>query len=119
MLESVFSFFSGMFSGIGTLNMILIVIGLIILIFVAMKLFGFLIRAMLAGLAFGLIPVVLNYLGFAVAVTIDSVLSTALLGIVAYILYAAVKSGYGIVKLVTWPIRKLFGLFRGKPKQAS
>ena len=112
MLESVFS----LISGVGTINVVLIIILLIIGIFLAMKLFGFLLRALLTGLAFGIFPVIANYLGIPIPLTIDSVVSSALFGIIAYLAYSAIRSGFGILKIILWPFRKLFGLGGGGKK---
>ena len=105
MLDMVFSLL-GQLSG---MNMAVLLVLLVVGIVIAMKVFGYLLRAVLTGIAFGIFPIVANYLGFPVAVTINSIVSSAIFGIVLYMAFSAIKTAYGILKIALWPFKKLMG----------
>ncbi len=86
-----------------------VLLGLIIVLaFVAYKVFAFVFRVLLTGLAFGLFPVVANFLGIAIPLTLESVLWSAIAGIVFYFVYSGIKFGYGVINAALWPFRKGF-----------
>jgi hypothetical protein len=113
MLETIFS----LFGQISSMNLAVLLVLLVVGIVIAMKVFGYLLRAVLTGIAFGLFPVVASYLGLPVAVSINSIVSSAIFGIILYMAFSAIKMAYGVIKIAFWPFKKLLGMGKNKPQQ--
>jgi len=76
--------------------------------FIAYKLFAFVIRILLTGLAFGAFPLVANFAGIAVPLTMQSILWSAIAGIIIYFAYIGIRFGYRILNIAFYPFRKGF-----------
>jgi len=92
-----------------TLLVVLLIIGVV----VAAKIFQYMMKAVFVGIIFGAAPIVLNFLGVEMAVTLQSIASSALFGIALFLVYAAVHTGLKVTKIVLYPFRRFF---RRKPK---
>ncbi|GEM_PF-5205290 len=112
MLDTIFS----LFGHLSTMNMAVLLVLLVVGIVIAMKVFGYLLRAVLTGIAFGIFPIVASYLGLPVAVTINTIVSSAIFGIILYMAFSAIKMAYGVLKVALWPVRKLLGMGKGGEK---
>jgi len=110
MLDTIFQ----LLSEISQVNLIFLILVVIALIVVGLKVFRYLLRALLTGLAFGTFPFVARFFGLAVPLTINSVISSALFGIAIFFIYHTMSTGFKITKWVFSPFRKLF---RSKPKE--
>lgn len=79
-------------------------------VYVVYRFLKFTFKAVLIFVAAGLFPVVANYfLGLTIPVTFNSILSYASVALFLFIVGMLLKSAVGILKAVTWPIRKLLG----------
>lgn len=112
MIDTIFS----LFGQLSTMNMAVLLVLLVVGIVIAMKVFGYLLRAVLTGIAFGIFPIVASYLGLPITVSINTILSSAIFGIVMYMAFSAMKMGYGVLKIALWPVRKVFGMGRSGNK---
>lgn len=101
-------------SEISQVNLILLVLVVIVLIIVGLKIFRYLLRALLTGIAFGIFPFIAGYLGLGVPLTVNTIVSSALFGIVIYFMYSAIRTGFKITRFVLSPFRRIF---RSKPKE--
>lgn len=91
-------------------------VGLIVVAsLIAYKVFAFVFRMVLTGLAFGTFPLIANAVGIAVPLSLEAILWSALLGIVMYLMYASLMFGVRILNLMFLPFRKLFGAGNKKP----
>ena len=85
---------------------------LLILIFVfaivAFKVFSFVLRAVITGVAFALFPIVAAYLGFNIPVTLQSIVTFALLGIVMYLVYGSLRFGFKVTRFAMSPFKRAF-----------
>ena len=110
MLDTVFR----LLSEISQMNLIFLVLVVIVLIIVGLKVFRYLLKALLTGVAFGLFPFVARAIGMAVPLTINTVVSSALFGVAIYFVFSAMKTGFKVTRWVLSPFRRLF---RSKPKE--
>ena len=92
MLEMIF----GLVGEVGTMNLAVLLVLLVIGIVLAMKMFSYLLKAVLTGIAFGIFPIVANYIGLPVPVTIASIVNSAIFGIVLYMAFSFIKMGYNL-----------------------
>ncbi len=92
-----------------TLLVVLLVIGVV----VAAKIFQYLIKVVLVGVIFGVAPIALNFIGVEIAISLNNIASSALIGIALFLLYAAVHTGLRVTKIAMYPFRRFF---RRKPK---
>ena len=94
-----------------------ILLGLVIVLaFVAFKLFAFVFKLLLTGAAFGAFPFIANFLGIPVPITMQSILWSAITGIVIYFAYVGMRFGFKIVNLAYYPFRKTFAKKSEKKK---
>ena len=78
------------------------------LAFLAYKLFAFVLRVLLTGIAFAFFPLIANLVGIAVPLTLQSILWSAITGMVVYLAYLSIKFGHKIISAVFYPFRKTF-----------
>ena len=85
---------------------------LLILIFVfaivAFKVFSFVLKAVITGVVFALFPIIASYLGFGVPVTLSSIVTFALLGIIMYLVYGTLRFGFKITRFAMSPFKRAF-----------
>lgn len=92
-----------------------ILLGLIIVgAFVAYKIFAFVFRVLLTGIAFGSFPLIANAVGVHVPLTIESVMWSAFTGIVLLFVYRGIAFGYRILNLAMLPFKKTFEMTKIK-----
>ncbi|MFH1445288.1 MAG: hypothetical protein ABIF08_02290 [Nanoarchaeota archaeon] len=104
----------GMFTQIAQLNIVLLLALLFIFVFVAYKLLKVLMKAMIFGVLGAVFPFFATYVGISIPLTITNIIWFALLGVMAYIMYAILMGGVKTLKLVTSPFR---GMFKTKHKE--
>ena len=93
-------------------TMVLFVV-LFLLIIIAYKLFKYLLRVFVTGVAFAFFPIIANLIGIPVPLTFQSVVWSALFGIMAYLAYSVMHTGLKIVGIVLSPFKRMF---KKKPK---
>lgn len=91
------------------LNPAVAAIVLIGFVFIAYKLFQFAVKVIFAGAVFAFFPLALNYLGFAVPVTLSSILWFALAGVIVFFVLSAIKTMYKIFRIVLSPFSGAWG----------
>ena len=77
--------------------------------YVSLRVLGMVIRILLTGLAFGSFPVIANLAGIGVPLTIQSIMWSALLGIMIYFVFMGLKFGYTIMNAALWPFTRKRG----------
>jgi tellurite resistance protein TehA-like permease len=100
--------------GLTQVNTVLLLGVFLVFIVLAYKIFQALIKAFIVGVIAATFPVVASLMGMNVPLTISNVIWFAILGVVAYLLYATISGGAKIIGLVLRPFR---GLFTKKPVQ--
>lgn len=95
------------------LNTMLLFVVLFLLIIIAYKLFKYLMRVFITGMAFAFFPIIANLIGIPVPLTFQSVMWSALFGIMAYLAYSVMHTGLKIVSIVLSPFKRMF---KKKPK---
>jgi hypothetical protein len=96
-----------------TLNPV-ILFGLVFLVvIIAYKVFKFVFKALLVGIAFATFPFIANMFGMGIPVTVTNILWSSFFGIVLFIIYGAISMSYKLTSFVFKPFRKAFD----KPKQ--
>ncbi|MFH1978026.1 MAG: hypothetical protein ABIJ92_01750 [Candidatus Aenigmatarchaeota archaeon] len=101
-------------SGMLALDPLILVVVLFGIIVISFKVLSYLIRVFVTGAVFALFPIVANFAGLGVPLTFESVLWSAIFGIVAYMLFTSVKFGLSITKKIFSPFGRMF---KSKPKQ--
>ncbi|MBU1135163.1 MAG: hypothetical protein KKG13_01445 [Nanoarchaeota archaeon] len=96
------------------MNFILVFGLLIVFVVLAYTVFKILMKAALFGALGAIAPFVANYMGMSIPITLTNILWFALLGVMAYVVYAMASGGVKTMKLITSPFRTLF---RQKPKE--
>ncbi len=96
-------------------TMLAFLVIMVIFIVIAYKVVKILAKAAVIGLVAALFPIFANYfLGFEIPITVWNILWFAVTGVGLFFLYSFVRTGFGIIKLITAPIR---ALFRGKKRK--
>lgn len=86
-----------------------ILIGIVfVFAFVAYKVFALVLKILVTGLAFAAFPVIANIVGIGVPLTPQSILWSAILGIMIYFVYMGIGFGYKIINLTLKPFGKMF-----------
>ncbi len=86
---------------------------LFLLIIIAYKLFKYLMKVFMTGMVFALFPIIANLIGIPVPLTFQSVMWSALFGIMAYLVYSMARMGLKVVSIVLSPFKRMF---KKKPK---
>ena len=97
----------GLINEVLQLHPILIAIFLVIIIVIAFKVLKFAMRAVLTGICFSLFPIAATFLGFSFPITLQSLLWFAIFGVIVYLAYHTLVSGYKIMKIALSPFSKL------------
>jgi hypothetical protein len=86
-----------------------VLLGLVFLIaFVAYKVFAFVLRVLITGLAFGAFPIIANFAGIPIPITLQTILWSAITGILIYFVYMGIRFVYRIINIAFYPFRKMF-----------
>jgi hypothetical protein len=83
----------------------------------AYMIFKQIMKAIIIGVSFAAIPVVLYLLGFEIPLSIQTVVWFALLGIAIYFVYDVISGWMKMMRIITWPIRRLFR--KGQKEKAA
>lgn len=97
------------------LNIEILLIVIVVLALIAFKVFSFVMKAVFTGIVFALFPLVANYFGIPVPLTLNSIVSYALLGILFYFGYGMLSFGFKMTRLAMSPFKKSFK--KEKPKK--
>ena len=81
----------------------LIFIVVVVVIYKAMQI---LFRMVMAAIAGGLFPIIMNWLGFNVHVTPENIIAFGAMGVMAFIVYFVLKRAIWILKLIASPFRR-------------
>lgn len=84
-------------------------------IIIAFKVFKYLMRVVITGAIFGVFPIVGNMMGLAIPLTIESIIWSAIFGVVLFLLYTSLRTGTKILNTIMSIFGRLLGM--GKPKQ--
>lgn len=95
--------------GLVSTNPIILVVFILILLYVAYRIFKIAIKMVFIAIAGAILPFVLNMLGMGIEISLSSMLSFALLAVVLYFAYSSMRTGLKIVGFVFSPFKKLFG----------
>ena len=77
--------------------------------FVAYKLFATLLKVLVTGIAFATFPIIANIVGIPVPLTLQTVLWSAITGIVVYFAYMGISFAFKVINAVFSPFKKSFG----------
>jgi len=114
-LETIFSMISSVIPeeimGYGLqLSNLLPVLLFIVFVYLAYKSLKIAFRGAIVFTAASLFPLFANYFfGASIAIGLDSMLSYGASGLILYIAYVFLGTIIKILKIITWPLRKLFG----------
>ena len=95
------------------LNPIILLAIVIALVYLGFRLFSLLLRVLLTRLAFASFPVIANLIGIPVPLTLQTILWSAITGIVLYFVYVSLSFGNKLINLALSPFKKTFAK---KPK---
>jgi len=90
------------------MDVIMIFIILFIFIIIAYKIFKYLMKAFITGMAFGFIPILANFLGFPVEISFAVIFQYMIFGILVFVAYSMIHTGLKIVGFVLSPFKGLF-----------
>jgi hypothetical protein len=86
---------------------------LFVLIIIAYKVFTYLMKALITGMAFGFIPIAANYLGYGMEISLPVILQFVLFGIAVFVAYSVIKTILRALGFVLSPFR---GAFKKPPR---
>ena len=101
-------------SQVTQLDTMLIFIIVFVAIIISYKVFKFLMKAFITGMAFGFLPILANFLGFPIGITFGVIFQFMLFGIIIFIIYSIIHGGLRVVGFVLSPFRRAF---KKKPKE--
>jgi hypothetical protein len=103
-------------AGLSNVDMLILLGAAVVFLVMAYMIFKQIMKAFIIGLISAAIPVVLYLLGFDIGLSIQTVIWFGLAGIATYFVYDVINGWMTIIRIITWPIRRLF---RGgkKPKE--
>ena len=90
------------------LNAFLLLGIVVVSAFAVFKIFAFILRILLTGLAFATFPFIANFAGIAVPITVQSILLSAIAGIVIYFVYMGLRFGFKVMDLAFRPFKRLY-----------
>lgn len=90
------------------LNVEILLILILVLAVIAFKVFSFVMKAVLTGIAFAAFPFIANYFGIPVPLTLSSIATYALLGIILYFGYGMLSFGFKATRFAMSPFKKAF-----------
>jgi len=98
-------------------NVVLLILlgaGIVFLV-MAYMIFKQVMKAIIIGAISASIPIALYLLGFGVELNLQTIIWFGLAGIATYFIYDVISGWFRIIRIITWPIRRLFR--RGKQQQ--
>ena len=102
------------------LNPFILLAIIFVLAFLAYKIFAFVMRIIITGVAFGFFPLIANVIGIPVPLTLQSFLWSGIIGITIFFVYMGISFGYKVMNLVFSPFKKSFKHKKyKKPKHES
>ena len=99
------------------LNPFILLALVIALVYLGFRLFALLLRVLLTGLAFASFPIIANLIGIPVPLTLQSILWSAITGIVLYFIYLSLSFGNKLISLALSPFKKGFSRKAKPPKE--
>ena len=88
-------------------TMLLVILG-IVLIIVAYKIFKYILKLVFTGIIFAFFPLIANFIGLEIPLTIQNILWSALLGIVVVFVYGIISTGFKVTKIILAPFKRKF-----------
>src|SRR4030042_523542 len=104
-------------SGLSNVDLIILIGAGLLFLVMAYMIFKQVMKAIIIGVIFAAIPVVLYLLGVGIDLSLQTIIWFGLFGIATYFVYDVVSGWFKVLRMVTWPIRKLLGGGTGKPKE--
>jgi CBS domain containing-hemolysin-like protein len=95
-------------SGLSNIDMLILLGAVIVFLVMAYMIFKQIMKAIIIGVIFGAIPIALYLVGFEIPLSIQTIVWFALLGIAMYFVYDVISGWMRIMRIITWPIRRLF-----------
>jgi len=99
-------------ANLSNVDLIILIGAGIVFLVMAYMIFKQIMKAIIIGAISASIPVVLYLLGFDIGISLQTVIWFGLAGIATYFVYDVISGWMTIMRIITWPIRRLFG--RGK-----
>lgn len=90
------------------LDVMLIFIILFVFIIIAYKVFKYLMKALITGIVFALIPILANFLGFPMEISFGVIFQYAIYGIIIFVVYSIIHTGLRIVGFALSPFKRSF-----------
>ena len=112
-------------ANLSNVDLIILIGAGIVFLVMAYMIFKQIMKAIIIGAISASIPVVLYLLGFDIGLSVQTVIWFGLAGIATYFVYDVISGWMKIMRIITWPIRRLFRGGRkpkekeGKPKDFS
>ena len=104
-------------SGLSNVDLIILIGAGLLFLVMAYMIFKQVMKAIIIGVIFAAIPVVLYLFGVGIDLSLQTIIWFGLFGIATYFVYDVVSGWFKVLRMVTWPIRKLLGGGKGKPKE--
>ena len=103
-------------SGLSNIDLIILIGAGLLFLVMAYMIFKQVMKAIIIGVVFASIPVVLYLLGVGIDLSLQTIIWFGLFGIATYFVYDVISGWFRVLRIVTWPIRKALGVGK-KPKE--
>jgi len=103
--------------GLSNMDMLIVLGAAVVFLVMAYMIFKQLMKAFVIGLISAAIPVALYLMGFDIGLSVQTVIWFGLAGIATYFVYDVVNGWVTILRIVTWPVRRLLRKPASLPKQ--
>ena len=119
-ITGLISFSTGMATGIASglleINPLFLLAGLIVVIILVFYVLKTLMKIAIVGLFSALLVMVANFLGFPIPISLQTLITTAMLGIIFYTVLKYVEIAFKILKAATYPVRRIAKKRKNKNK---
>jgi len=94
-------------AGLSNMDMLIVLGAAVVFLVMAYMIFKQLMKAFVIGLISAAIPVALYLMGFDIGLSVQTVIWFGLAGIATYFVYDVINGWMTIIRIVTWPVRRL------------
>ena len=92
-------------SGLSNIDILLLIGAGIVFLIMAYMIFKQVMKAIIIGVVFAAVPVVLYLLGMEIDLSLQTIIWFSLFGIATYFVYDVISGWFKIMRILTWPIR--------------
>jgi len=103
-------------ANLSNVDLIILIGAGIVFLVMAYMIFKQIVKAIIIGAISASIPIVLYLLGFNIELNLQTIIWFGLAGIATYFIYDVISGWMKIIRIITWPIRRLFRRDK-KPKE--